>query len=78
LDTISENLLQDSLSKFQENRTVLVVAHRYSTLAMADEVLVLDKGGIVEVGTKKALLSEGGFFAKSSNLQLKFLEENND
>jgi ABC-type multidrug transport system fused ATPase/permease subunit len=64
LDTQSERLVEDALERFVVGRTVLVVAHRLSTIDQADEVLVLDEGRIVERGTHKALIERNGLYKK--------------
>lgn len=62
LDTYSESLVQEALNRVMHGRTVLVVAHRLSTIKDADEVLVMDQGRIVERGTHEALLEAGGVY----------------
>jgi len=57
LDTESERLVQSAINKVMENRTVLVVAHRLSTIRHADQILVLEAGSIVEHGTHEELLA---------------------
>lgn len=64
LDSITENLIQDSLTKLMQNKTVLVVAHRLSTLQIMDRILVFDKGKIVEDGKHADLLALKGTYAK--------------
>ena len=59
LDSHSEGLVQEALSMFQANRTVLVVAHRLSTIVGAEQILVLEQGEIVERGTHQELLALG-------------------
>jgi subfamily B ATP-binding cassette protein MsbA len=56
LDTESERLVQDAINRLVQDRTVLVVAHRLSTIRHADHILVLDKGSIIEQGTHEDLL----------------------
>jgi subfamily B ATP-binding cassette protein MsbA len=56
LDNESEKLVQDALSHLMENRTVLVIAHRLSTIQHADEILVVQKGEIIERGTHVELM----------------------
>jgi ATP-binding cassette subfamily B protein/subfamily B ATP-binding cassette protein MsbA len=69
LDSQSERLVQQALAMFQEDRTVLVVAHRLSTIVNADQILVLEQGEIVERGTHQELLSRGGHYAHYWHLQ---------
>lgn len=69
LDTESERLVQDALMKLMENRTSLVIAHRLSTIQYADEIIVLDKGKIVERGTHTNLLELKGVYKKLYDLQ---------
>ena len=52
-----------------KNRTVLVIAHRLSTVKKADRIIVLDKGVIVQEGTHKELISTDGLYSKLYNLQ---------
>jgi subfamily B ATP-binding cassette protein MsbA len=69
LDTESERLVQDALEKLMENRTSIVIAHRLSTIKNADEIIVLDKGKIVERGTHSELLRIKGVYKKLHTLQ---------
>lgn len=69
LDSESEKLIQQALDQFQGNRTVIVVAHRLSTIAGADQILVLDKGEIVEKGNHHSLMRQGRRYARYWNLQ---------
>lgn len=69
LDSESEKLVQQALEQFQKERTVIVVAHRLSTIAKADQILVLDRGQIVEKGTHTSLLSQGNRYARYWQLQ---------
>ncbi len=69
LDSHTERDIQDELDRVAENRTTLVIAHRLSTIVDADEILVLDKGVIVERGTHAVLLALGGLYASMWNRQ---------
>jgi ATP-binding cassette subfamily B protein len=57
------------LRTIAQNRTTLIIAHRLSTVVDADQILVMDKGGIVERGTHKELLQQGGLYEQMWNLQ---------
>lgn len=69
LDTVTERLVQDSLNKAMENRTVFAIAHRLSTIQHADMIIVLDKGNIVERGSHEELLRKGGIYKKLHDTQ---------
>jgi subfamily B ATP-binding cassette protein MsbA len=69
LDTESERLVQDALAKVMSNRTSIVIAHRLSTILHADEIIVLQKGEIVERGTHQELLVLHGVYRKLYDLQ---------
>ena len=69
LDTESERLVQDALTHLMQNRTTLVIAHRLSTIIHADEIIVMNKGEIVERGTHKELLERGGYYKRLYELQ---------
>ncbi|MFC2100383.1 ABC transporter ATP-binding protein [Bacteroidota bacterium] len=69
LDTESERLVQEALEKLMENRTSIVIAHRLSTIKKADEIIVLNKGVIVEKGTHKELSEKNGLYKKLLDMQ---------
>ena len=71
LDLISEGVIQDALEQFSKNRTVLIVAHRISTIEHADKIVVLDSGRLVESGRVSHLLAADGLFARLYALQLR-------
>jgi ATP-binding cassette, subfamily B, bacterial len=64
LDTVSERKVQEALDRARRDRTVILVAHRLSTLRYADRIAVFDGGRVVEVGTYQELVQRGGVFAE--------------
>lgn len=64
LDSQSEALIQEALERIMQGRTSLVIAHRLSTILAADNILVLDRGRLVEQGTHAELLRQGGLYAE--------------
>ena len=69
LDTESERLVQEALENMMRNRTSLVIAHRLSTIQNADNIVVLQKGEIVEQGTHEELIHLGGVYRKLVEMQ---------
>lgn len=69
VDTETENLIQEGLKKLRQGRTTLAIAHRLSTIADADQIIVLDKGRIVERGTHQELLDKKGYYYNLYKLQ---------
>ena len=69
LDTESERLVQDALNKLMKNRTSIIIAHRLSTIQHADEIIVMQKGEIIERGTHTELISKNGVYHKLHDLQ---------
>ncbi len=63
LDYESERIIRDNLQKIKEGRTTVIIAHRLSTLSACDRILVMDRGRIVESGTREALLLRQGHYA---------------
>jgi subfamily B ATP-binding cassette protein MsbA len=69
LDTESEKLVQDAINNMMQNRTSIVIAHRLSTIRHADEIIVLQKGQIVERGNHEELLAQNGYYKKLIDMQ---------
>ena len=69
LDTESEKLVQDAINNMMQNRTSIVIAHRLSTIRHADEIIVLQKGIIVERGNHEELLAQDGYYNKLIEMQ---------
>ncbi|TVP77545.1 MAG: ABC transporter ATP-binding protein [Puniceicoccaceae bacterium] len=63
VDTITERKIQEALDRLVEERTVLVIAHRLSTVRRADKIVVMEQGRIIEAGTHEDLLQAGGHYA---------------
>ncbi len=71
VDTETEELIQKAIQQLMKGRTSIVIAHRLSTIQNADQILVLDKGEIVERGNHDQLLKKDGFYAKLHQMQYK-------
>ena len=69
LDSQSERLVQEALNQFERDRTVLVIAHRLSTIVRADQIIVLEKGQVLEQGNHQELLQLDGKYAHYWALQ---------
>ena len=69
LDAESEGLIQRALKNLSKSKTVIVIAHRLSTVKKADKILVLEKGNIVSEGTHAELIKKNGTYAKLARLQ---------
>ena len=71
LDTESERLVQEALETLMSDRTVLVIAHRLSTVTNADKIIVMEKGLIKEMGTHDELIQKNGLYSNLYNIQFK-------
>lgn len=69
LDTESERLVQDAINNMMQNRTSIVIAHRLSTIRHADEIIVLQKGEIVERGNHDELMQKQGYYFRLVQMQ---------
>ena len=63
VDTITERKIQEALDRLVQERTVLVIAHRLSTVRRADKIVVMEQGQIIESGSHEALIDQGGHYA---------------
>ncbi len=71
VDTETEELIQNAINKMMFGRTSLVIAHRLSTIQMADQIIVLDKGEIKEIGKHDELISLNGYYHQLHQMQYK-------
>ena len=69
IDSLTEDIIQDALSKLMAGRTALVIAHRLSTVRQADKIIVIDKGGILESGNHDTLMKKQGSYFRMNHLQ---------
>lgn len=69
LDSVTEKMIQDSLDQLMKDHTTIVIAHRLSTLAQMDRILVFDQGVIIEQGSHESLLNKNGAYAKMWQMQ---------
>jgi ATP-binding cassette subfamily B multidrug efflux pump len=71
IDTETEEMVQNAISKMMAGRTAIVIAHRLSTIQKADKIIVLEKGEIKEVGRHDELLSRDGYYSQLHKMQYK-------
>ncbi len=69
LDSESEKLVQEAIETLMKNRTVILIAHRLSTVINADKIVVIDKGCVAETGKHQELLDKNGIYSKLYNLK---------
>jgi subfamily B ATP-binding cassette protein MsbA len=71
LDSESEGLVQEALTRLMEGRTTIMIAHRLSTVQMADRIAVIDRGHLVELGAHEELMQLDGLYAKLYKMQFR-------
>jgi subfamily B ATP-binding cassette protein MsbA len=71
LDSGSEYLVQEALARLMQNRTTLIIAHRLSTVRVADRIAVVDRGQITELGTHDELMAKNGVYARLYEMQFR-------
>lgn len=76
LDNESERYIQDALKDIMQDRTTIVIAHRLSTIEMADSIVVMDQGKIVEMGTHTELMANNGAYTQLYKMQFNDPESN--
>jgi len=76
VDTLTEAKIQNAVDNLVKERTTLVIAHRLSTVRRADQIVVLDKGRIIENGGHEELILQGGHYARLWETQTDLIEEN--
>lgn len=74
VDTETEETIQHAMSVLEEGRTTFIIAHRLSTILNADQIIVLDKGRIIERGNHQSLLDLDGVYAEMYRMQAKSME----
>lgn len=78
LDTVSERLVQQALDELSKERTTIVIAHRLSTVQKADQIAVLDRGRVMELGTHQELLHRGGLYSQLHAMQFSDTPDKNN
>ena len=75
VDTKTENIILDNLARIMKNRTSIIISHRVSSVKLANKIIVLDEGKIVEQGTHKSLMEHEGMYKDLYQKQLRQEEE---
>ena len=78
LDAISEDLIKGSLDKFTKNKTVIVIAHRLSTVIDSNKIYIVEDGKITESGNHEDLLKQDGHYARLYKTQFKVKQPNSN
>jgi ATP-binding cassette, subfamily B, bacterial MsbA len=78
LDSESEVLVQEAINNLMKNRTTFVIAHRLSTVRNANNIIVIEGGGIVEEGSHEVLMKKNGLYTKLYNMQFRLNKEEED
>lgn len=74
LDTVTERLVQEAITRVMKNRTVFAIAHRLSTIKHADQILVIDHGRVIERGTHEELLAGDGMYRRLCEFQFEMAD----
>lgn len=78
IDTETEEMIQHAMDVLKEGRTTFIIAHRLSTIKHADQIIVLDRGEIQEMGCHDELIARGGTYANMYEMQAKSLQQETD
>ena len=70
MDTNNENIILGNLERIMKNRTSIIISHRVSSAKLAQKIIVLDEGSIVEEGTHEALMASNGIYKELYDKQL--------
>jgi subfamily B ATP-binding cassette protein MsbA len=70
LDSESEGLIREAIAQLSRSKTIIIIAHRISTIVDADKIIVVDNGKVIEEGTHEELLQKDGVYKRNYNLQL--------